>query len=169
MWSRIYKIFRISKRGAGFTGFSRLARDCSSGSPDPERARGEANPFLARSAGACPPRLPDLREKRTPAKAVSPIEARRGTGPRPTMKGGGLANRSAGACPPRSHPRKTSLQVRRTCMSIVTADPKKLRSFRSLICSTRIVAENIKVLRTLRTWRPARAIDIKVLRTYRRL
>ena len=60
--------------------------DCSSGSPDPERAHGEANPFRARSAGACPPRSPGLRENRTSAKAVSPTEARRGTGPRPTVK-----------------------------------------------------------------------------------
>ena len=30
------------------------------------------------------------------------IEAWRGTGPRPTVNGDGLANRSAGACPPRS-------------------------------------------------------------------
>ena len=35
-----------------------------------------------------PPRSPDLRENCTPAKAVSPTEARRGTGPRPTVKGG---------------------------------------------------------------------------------
>ena len=41
-----------------------------------------------RSAGACPPRSPDPREKRTPAKAVSlSIEAWRGTGPRPTVSG----------------------------------------------------------------------------------
>ena len=47
----------------------------------------EENPSLARSAGACPPRSSDPREKRTPAKAVFPIEARRGTGPRPTVNG----------------------------------------------------------------------------------
>ena len=54
-----------------------------------------------RSAGACPPRAPDLRENRTPTNAVFPTEARRGTGPRPTVNGDGLAYRSAGACPPR--------------------------------------------------------------------
>ena len=66
-----------------------------------------------RSAGACPPRSLDLREKRTQTKAVSRSD--RGTaretrspargaseGPSPTVKGGGLAYRSAGACPPRS-------------------------------------------------------------------
>ena len=31
----------------------------------------KANPFLARSAGACPPRAFDLSENRTPTKAVS--------------------------------------------------------------------------------------------------
>ena len=40
-----------------------------------------------RSAGACPPRTLDHRENRTPAKAFPiPIDARRGTGPRPTVK-----------------------------------------------------------------------------------
>ena len=62
-------------------------RDCSSGSPDPERMHGEENPFRARSAGACPPRLLDPRENRTPTNAVFPIEAWRGTGPRPTVNG----------------------------------------------------------------------------------
>ena len=58
--------------------------------------------FFNRSAGACPPRSPDLREKRTPTNAVSSTEAWRGTGPRPTVNGDGPAYRSAGACPPRS-------------------------------------------------------------------
>ena len=49
-----------------------------------------------------PPRSLDLRENRTPTNAVFPTEAWRGTGPRPTVKGGGLAYRSAGACPPRA-------------------------------------------------------------------
>ena len=40
---------------------------------------------------------------RRPRPFPGPIEARRGTGPRPTRKEGGLDNRSAGACPPRSH------------------------------------------------------------------
>ena len=40
------------------------------------------------SAGACPPRSLALREKCTQPQAVSlSIEARRGTGPRPTVKG----------------------------------------------------------------------------------
>ena len=38
-----------------------------------------------RSAGACPPRSHDLREKRTPTNALSSTEAQRGTGPRPTV------------------------------------------------------------------------------------
>ena len=74
-------------------------------------------PSRYRSAGACPPRSHDLRENRTPANAVSlTIEAWRGTGPRPTVKGGVFyrragacrprknapAYRSAGACPPRA-------------------------------------------------------------------
>ena len=63
---------------------------------------GKRHAFFNRSAGACPPRSLDLREKRTQTKAVSSTEAWRGTGPRPTVKGGGLENRSAGACPPRS-------------------------------------------------------------------
>ena len=116
--SRIYKSITISKIEQGhacqddqvflivpLTRFPRLARlgarDCSSGSPDPER-RIERKTFLARSAGACPPRASDLRENRTPTNAVSSTEARRGTGPRPTVKGGGLANRSAGNRPPRA-------------------------------------------------------------------
>ena len=44
-----------------------------------------ARPPHNRSAGACPPRSFDLRENRTQTQAVSPIEARRGTGPRPTV------------------------------------------------------------------------------------
>ena len=40
-----------------------------------------------RSAGACPPRSFDPRENRTQTKAVFPIEAWRGTGPRPTVSG----------------------------------------------------------------------------------
>ena len=58
--------------------------------------------FFHRSAGACPPRSPDLREKRTPTKTVFlSIGARRGTGPRPTVIGT-FFHRSVGACPPRS-------------------------------------------------------------------
>ena len=52
---------------------------------------GKRHAFFNRSAGACPPRSFDPRENRTPANAVFPTEARRGTGPRPTVKGGGLA------------------------------------------------------------------------------
>ena len=33
-----------------------ISSDCSSGSPDPERRMARRTPFLARSAGACPPR-----------------------------------------------------------------------------------------------------------------
>ena len=36
---------------------------------------GEEKPFLARSAGACPPRAFDPREKRTPTKALSSIDS----------------------------------------------------------------------------------------------
>ena len=54
-----------------------------------------------RSAGACPPRSPDPRENRTQTVSL-PIEAWRGTGPRPTVRGRRCFHRSAGACPPRS-------------------------------------------------------------------
>ena len=40
---------------------------------------GEENPFRPRSAGACPPRSPDLREKRTQTKAF-PSRSRHGEG-----------------------------------------------------------------------------------------
>ena len=72
--SRIYRIFKISKIRVG---------DCSSGSPDSEQVKSTAASY--RSAGACPPRSSNLREKRMSAKAFSPVEARRGTGPRPTV------------------------------------------------------------------------------------
>ena len=44
----------------------------------------ERGRLIYRSAGACPPRSQDPREKRTPTN-FSPIEAWRGTGPRPTV------------------------------------------------------------------------------------
>ena len=109
---------RFQLSGAGFTRLSRFSRLSVARGPVPcERPRApktvvrerlipngawRGEPFLARSAGACPPRSFDLRENRTPTNAVFPTEARRGTGPRPTVKGGGLAYRRAGACPPRS-------------------------------------------------------------------
>ena len=40
----------------------------------------ERHPFLARSAGACPPRAFDLRENRSLAKAVFPFRPRHGEG-----------------------------------------------------------------------------------------
>ena len=49
-------------------------------------------------------------------------------------------------------------------MSIEKRRQKKLRAFRSLIDSSRAAAENIKVLRTLRTWHLAYSIAIKVLK-----
>ena len=131
------------KMRAGFTRLSRLARlgaeNCSSGAPDPERVKRGC--LIYRSAGACPPRAPDPREKRTQTNAVFPIEAWRGTGPRPTVKGSCLIYRSAGACPPRAFTRKNLFRSFRSCMSIVTSTSKKtLRSFRSLIDSTRNAA-----------------------------
>ena len=50
------------------------------------------------------PRDPTTRAKneRQPTPFPVRIEAWRGTGPRPTVKGDGPANRSAGACPPRA-------------------------------------------------------------------
>ena len=62
----------------------------------------KGNALAYRSAGACPPRSFDPREKRTQTKAVFPTVAWRGTGPRPTVIGT-FFHRSAGACPPRSH------------------------------------------------------------------
>ena len=60
--------------------------------PRPRHGEGQAlalrykGRFFHRSAGACPPRSFDPRENRTPTNAVFPTEARRGTGPRPTVK-----------------------------------------------------------------------------------
>ena len=90
--SRIYKISKISKIGA---------RDCSSGSPDPERVkRAAASPTVARG--------PVPRDHTTYAKTARrlrpflvPTEAWRGPVPRPTVSST-LFYRSAGACPPRS-------------------------------------------------------------------
>ena len=63
--------------------------------PRPTRKR---RLLINRSAGACPPRSYDLRENRTPAKAIS--RADRGTAracPSPYGEGEGVFSRSAGA------------------------------------------------------------------------
>ena len=65
---------------AVFRADRRMARD----RPSPY---GKRHAFFIRSAGACPPQSEDPRKKRTKPQAVFPIEARRGTGPRPTVKG----------------------------------------------------------------------------------
>ena len=60
---------------------------------------------LARSAGACPPRSFDLREKRTPAKAIPRSDQGMARDrPSPYGKRHAFFHRSAGACPPRSFP-----------------------------------------------------------------
>ena len=151
--SRIYKISRTSKRGAGFTRLPRLARLAVARGPVPRdrahapetvvrdrcsrTAHGEENPFQARSAGDRPPRAFDLREKRTQTKAVFPTEAWRGTSP--TVNGGGLDNRSAGALAchtrrragfPREHTRQKHLfRSFRSCMSIAPPDEKNTKVF----------------------------------------
>ena len=84
-------------------GRAHRAHLCSSGSPDPEQVKSTAASY--RSAGACPPRSPDLRENGTLAKAVSPTEARRGTGPRPTVKGRRFFTVARGPVP-RDHSRE---------------------------------------------------------------
>ena len=57
--------------------------------------------FLARSAGACPPRLFALRENCTPAKAPRPRYGEGQVFP-PRYGDESFLARSAGACPPRS-------------------------------------------------------------------
>ena len=92
--SRICRIFKISRRGAGDCSFgsacSRMvqdpailpyrgdARTCAPGHGEGQAlALRAAARCFHRSAGACPPRLFDLRENHPPAKAVSRVD--RGT------------------------------------------------------------------------------------------
>ena len=72
-------------------------------------------PPFHRSAGACPPRSFDLRGNRPPTNAVFlSIEARRGTGPRPTVNGT-FFHRSAGALACHTRRREGFPRDRSTC------------------------------------------------------
>ena len=77
IWSRIYTIYTISKIGA---------EDRSSGAPDPERRMERRTLSWPVARGPVPrDRSTHAKTERQPTPFSVPIEAWRGTGPRPTV------------------------------------------------------------------------------------
>ena len=91
---------------------------------DRSMARDRPSPYeegeapLTTVAGGAVPRERTTRAKtaRRPRPFLVPIEAWRGTGPRPTVKGRRYFFRSAGACPPRSLNCADDIETRRSLL-----------------------------------------------------
>ena len=96
---------------------------------------GKRHAFFPRSAGACPPRVLDPREKRTPTNAV--FRSDRGTArDRPSPYGEtetALHTVARGPVPRERSREKRLFRSFRSCMSIETRVSPFSRSFRSLI------------------------------------